>query len=200
VEFYAQRRAERAMRRADVTVLVLDTTVQVARLDRKIAAYALEHHHPVVIAANKWDLIPKEAKWKDFEEYLFEALPGLRWSPVVHISALEGTGVEKVLEVCWRLKDQAHTRVPTAKINKAVEEAYGLRAPRPRYGRRGTIYYGTQVDVAPPTFVLFVNDPELFESNYLRYLENQFRKLLPFPEVPLKFFLKKRPRSPAKGT
>jgi len=196
VEFYAQRRAERAIRRADVTVLVLDTTAEVARLDRKIAAYAIEHHQPVVVAANKWDLVPREDKLSHFKKHLRTALPPLRHAPVVATSATEGKGVEAVLAAAWRLQGQARTRVGTADVNKALEEAQALRAPKPYQGRRGHIYYGTQVDVAPPTFVLFVNDPELFESNYVRYLENRFRESLPFAEVPLRFFLKARPRAP----
>lgn len=194
VEFYAQRRAERAMRRADVTVLVLDATAEVSRLDRRIAAYALEHHQPVVVAANKWDLVPPEARLSELRKHLYTALPPLRRAPVVATSALEGRGVEAVLAAAWRLQAQSRTRVGTAAVNRALEEAEALRAPKPRQGRRGHVYYGTQVDVSPPAFVLFVNDPELFESSYVRYLENRLRDSLPFPEVPLKLLLKPRPR------
>ncbi len=199
VEFYAQRRAERAMRRADATVLVLDVNEEVARLDRRIAAYALEHYQPVVVAANKWDLIPPEARLADFREHLRATLPPLRHAPLVLTSALQGRGVEDVLRAAWRLREQANTRVSTADVNKVLETAQARRAPKPYKGKRGHILYGTQVEVAPPTFVLFVNDVELFESNYLRYLENRFRKDLPFPQVPLKFVLKARPRSPSKN-
>jgi len=199
VEFYAQRRAERAMRRADATVLVLDTAEDVARLDRRIAAYALEHHQPVVVAANKWDLIPSEAKLADYRKHLLSVLPPLRHAPVVRTSALEGRGVEDVLAAAWRLRDQANTRVSTADVNKALEAAQAKRAPKPFKGKRGRIYYGTQADVGPPTFVLFVNDVDLFESNYLRYLENRFREELPFKQVPLRFVLKPRPRSESKN-
>ena len=199
VEFYAQRRAERAMRRADATVLVLDTTAEVARLDRRIASYALEHHQPVVVAANKWDLISHEAKIGDFRKHLLTVLPPLRHSPVVLTSALHGRGVEDVLRAAWSLRDQANTRVSTADLNKALEAAQAKRAPKPFKGRRGNIFYGTQVEVSPPTFILFVNDVELFESNYLRYLENRLREELPFPQVPLRLVLKARPRSESKN-
>lgn len=195
VDFYAQRRAERAMRRADVTVLLLDVSVEVARLDRQIAAYALDHYHPVVVAASKWDLAPEGAGARDFRQYVYDVLPPLRFAPVVFTSALDGTGVPEVLDSAWLLCEQARTRVGTAGVNRAIENAQGLRAPKPRHGRRGQIYYGTQVEVSPPTFVLFVNDPELFESNYLRYLENQLRKELSFSQVPLKIILRRRPRS-----
>jgi len=199
VEFYAQRRAERAMRRAEVSALVIDSARDVSRIDRKIAAYALDHVHPVVVAANKWDLKPEGVTAKVFRAYLHKTLPGLRFSPVVFTSAVEGTGLGTLLEAVWRLHGQASTRVGTAALNRAVSEAEARRAPKPRYGRQGHVYYGTQVEVSPPTFMLFVNDPELFEQNYLRYLANRLRQDLPFDEIPLRLVLKPRPRSPSKN-
>jgi GTP-binding protein len=198
VEFYAQRRAERAMRRADVSALVLDVSAEVASLDRRIAAYALEHHHPVVVVANKWDLAPPGMTTRKFREYLHGSLPGLRFAPVVFTSAREGRNVRAVLEAAERLNEEAHTRVATAEVNRTLEAAYALRAPRPRQGRVGQVYYGTQVSVAPPTFVVFVNDPDLFDENWLRYLENRFREAA-FAHVPLRFLLRPRLRSPPKG-
>ncbi|MHC5009514.1 MAG: ribosome biogenesis GTPase Der [Planctomycetota bacterium] len=199
VDFYAQRRAERAMRRADVSVLVIDATVDIARLDRRIAAYALDHFHPVVVAANKWDLKPPGLTERTFRDYLHEHLPGLRFAPVVFTSAKEGTNLEAVLRAAWALQQQGATRVTTAELNRTLEEAQSLRGPKPRLGRRGQIYYGTQVQVSPPTFILFVNEPELFDNNYLRYLENRFRAALPFTNVPLRLRLRARPRSPSKN-
>ena len=199
VEFYAQRRAERAMRRADASVLVLDATADVARLDRRIAGYALDHYHPLVIAANKWDLKPPDVTAKAFRRYLTQILPGFRYSPVVFTSALESTGLAALLKTVWRLHEQASTRVSTAQVNKVLEEAQARRGPRPRHGKQGQIFYGTQVATNPPTFVFFCNDPELFDQSYLRYVENRFREHLPFAEVPLKFILKPRERSPSKN-
>ncbi len=200
VEFYAQRRAERAMRRADASILVLDATADIARLDKRIAGYALDHYHPLVIAANKWDLRPDDVTAKAFRRYLSKTLPGFKFSPVVFTSAVEGTGLENLLKTVWRLHEQASTRVSTAQVNKVLEEAQTRRGPRPRYGKQGQIFYGTQVATNPPTFVLFCNDPELFDQTYMRYLENRFREHLPFEEVPLKFILKPRERSASKNT
>ncbi len=104
-----------------------------------------------------------------------------------------------VLKTAWRLRDKAHTRVGTAALNKALAKAQEIRAPRVKQGRRGQIYFGTQVEVSPPTFLLFVNDPDLFESAYMRFLENRFREELPFTEIPIKLILKPRPRSPSKN-
>lgn len=199
VEFYAQRRAEKAMRRADVTVLMLDASVDVGRLDRRVAAYALEHYHPVVVVANKWDVCAERGLGtKAFVRYLEQVLPGLPFAPVVFTNALERRNVDKVIAVARRLHRQARTRVGTAEVNRVLERAYALRKPRPRQGRIGRIYYGSQVDVEPPTFALFVNEPGLFRPAYLRFLANRIREELPMEEVPVRIFLKRRERSPSK--
>ena len=200
VEFYAQRRAEKAMRRADVTILMLDSSAEVARLDRQIASYAAKQYHPIVVVANKWDLCEKEGVTVgEFSDYLEQVLRGIPYAPVVFTSALEGRNVEKVLEVARSLFEQASVRVSTAEINKLLERAYAMRKPRPKQARIGRIYYGSQVDVRPPTFALFVNETYLFAPNYIRFLENRFREALPMPEVPIRIFLKPRDRSPSKN-
>jgi GTP-binding protein len=199
VEFYAQRRAEKAMRRADVTVLMLDASVEVGRLDRQIARYAVEQFQPVVIVANKWDLCRAQGvKQRDVRHYLQETLPGLAFAPMLFTEAIRGHNVEKVLALARRLRDQARTRVGTAEVNRVLERAYAMRKPRPRHGRIGRIYYGSQVEVRPPTFTLFVNDPALFTADYLRFLGNRFREEVPMAQVPIRILLKARERSPSK--
>ena len=200
VEFYAQRRSEKAMRRADVTVLVLDATRDVARLDRQIAGYAVTGVHPVVVVVNKWDLRPEGLDPDVFTKYVDKTLSGLAYAPIVYASALTGHNVERILDVAWSLRDQAHTRIGTAEINEVLERAYAIRKPRPRYGKIGRLYYGSQVDVGPPTFVLFVNQPSLFDNSWIRFLENRMREWLPFSEIPLRIVLRKRDRSPSKNT
>jgi GTP-binding protein len=147
-----------------------------------------------MIVANKWDLRPPGLKTSAFVAYLRKTLGGFAYAPVAFTSAKTGKGVDAVLTVAWRLHEQAATRVSTAEVNRAVQEAQRARAPRAWRGKVGTIYYGTQVETRPPTFVLFVNDPAQFEQGYLRYLENRFREYLPFPEVPIRLRLKARAR------
>ena len=118
---------------------------------------------------------------------------------MVFTSAKTGQNVEAVIEVAASLHEQAGTRVPTAEVNRAIREAQRLKAPKPRQGRVGQIYYGTQAEVRPPTFVLFVNDATLFDGSYLRYLENRFRDWLPYAEVPLRLRLRGR-SAPGKRT
>jgi len=199
LEFYAQRRTERAMRRADVTVLVLDAVTDVARLDREVAGYAVAERHPLVIVANKWDLAPEGLQTVTFVDYINKTLKGVDYAPVLFVSALKRRNVAKVLEVARSLHRQTTTRVTTADVNKAVRAAYTLRRPRPVSGKVGKIFYGTQVDVSPPSFVLFVDDPAMFEDAYKRFLENRFREMLPFPDVPLKINFKARMRSESKN-
>ncbi len=198
VDFYAQRRAEKAMRRANVTALVLDATRDVGRLDRKIADYAVRFYQPVVIVANKWDLCDDMTP-KAFTAYLDKALPGNRYAPIVYASALTGWNVHRVMDVAWGLFQQATTRVGTSEVNSVLESAYALRKPRPKKGKIGRIYYGSQVEIEPPTFVVFVNETWLFPKNYIRYLENRIREAFPMDEVPVKIVLKARDRSPSKN-
>ncbi len=199
LEFYAKRRSERAMRRADVTALVIDATFDVSRIDRTIAGYAIAAHHPVVVVVNKWDLAPPGFDKATFVKYLAKTLNGMPFAPILFTSAIHGRNVSKIVDVAHRLHVQAQTRVSTADVNKAIERR--LRAARPRAyeGSVGKIYYGTQVEVSPPTFVLFVDDPARFEDAYTRYLENRFREMLPFPEVPCSINYKSRMRSPSKN-
>jgi GTP-binding protein len=199
LEFYAKRRSERAIRRADVVALVLDATSDVARLDREIAGECAKEHRPTILVVNKWDLVPGGIDTGRYVQYLAKTLDGLAFAPIVFVSAKERRNVWKIVEVARSLHRQTQTRVRTADLNKAVEAAYALRRPRPKSGKVGRIYYGTQVGVAPPTFVLFVDDPSLFNDAYRRFLENRFREMLPFPEVPLQIFFRARERSPSKA-
>ena len=200
LEFYAKRRSERAMRRADVTALILDATMDVSRIDRTIAGYATDAHHPVVVVVNKWDLAPPDFPKSEFVKYIVKTLDGLTYAPVVFTSALKGRNVTKIVQVAYGLHVQAQTRVTTGQVNKAIVAAYAKQRPRPMKGGIGKIFYGTQVDIAPPTFILFVDDPGRFDETYTRYLENRFREMLPFPQVPMRINYKSRMRSPSKNT
>jgi GTP-binding protein len=199
LEFYAQRRSERAMRRADVTALILDAVTDIARLDKEIAGEAVKERHPILLVVNKWDLAPAGFEAKDYVEYLRKILPALSYAPILFVSAHSGRNLGKIVETARSLHRQAMTRVSTADVNKAIRAAYALRRPRPRQARVGKIFYGTQVDIAPPTLVMFCDDPAQFDDAYRRYLENQFRESLPFPDVPLKVVFRMRERSPSKN-
>lgn len=199
LEFYAKRRSERALRRADVTALVIDATADLSRMDREIAGLAVAELRPLVLVVNKWDLAPEDLSTETYVKYLNKTMPGLDHVPVVFTSAKTGRNVWKVVEVARSLLRQSRTRVPTAKLNKVLETGYAMRKPKQRHGRVGKVYYGTQVDVSPPTVVVFVDDPALFDDAYRRYLVNRLRAGLPFPEVPLRIEFRARMRSPSKN-
>jgi len=192
VEFYAQRRAEQAIGRAEVCLLLLDCTDEISRGDRKIARLIEDAVKPVVIVANKWDLAKGRMEMADYADYLAKKLPGLHFAPLAFVSAKDGKNVAAALETAESLAKQASLRVGTPEINRAVERAMTKFRPPSRTPREPKIYYGTQTGVSPPTIMLFVNDPRLFGPAYRRFLENRFREELPFKEIPLRIVYKRR--------
>jgi GTP-binding protein len=191
IEFYSRVRAEAAIRRADATLLMIDALLPVSTVDKHLGRFLVEARKPVVLLVNKWDLAKGRATTGEFADYLTRQLPGLEYAPISFISALESRNVEQALDVARGLFKQAHTRVATAEINRAIEEA--VRKYKPPAGRGGKLvklYYGTQVAVDPPTLALFVNSPQNVSEDYARYLSNRFRGRLPFAEVPLRLLFR----------
>ena len=195
IEFYSMHRALRSVRRADVCLLVIDATVPVSGVDRQLVNEILTHHRPVVIVVNKWDLVEEQAEQAEYADYLDRELGALSFAPLVFISAKEGQGMRDVLAMALNLHDQASHRVQTSELNEAIETVMNERGPSAKGGRRAKIYYATQLDVSPPTIALFVNQPDLFDHNYQRFLVNRLRDLLPFSEVPIKLLIRARNRA-----
>ena len=195
IEFYSQHRALRSIRRADVVLLMLDATVPVGRVEKRLARYLGELFKPTVIAINKWDLAEGRANREDYGPYITQTLPELAYAPIVLTCATEGLGLPQAVRLAGELFAQARTRVGTGQLNAAVAEIVAHHSPRRgRTTRPGRIYFATQVAVAPPTVVLFVNDVSVFDAAYQRYLLNQLRDRLPFPEVPIRLLLRQRRR------
>jgi len=195
IEFYSQHRALRSIRRADVVLLMLDATVPVGRVEKRLARYLGELFKPTVIAINKWDLAEGRANREDYGPYITQTLPELAYAPIVLTCATEGLGLPEAVRLAGELFTQARTRVGTGQLNAAVAEIVAHHSPRRgRTTRPGRIYFATQIAVAPPTVVLFVNDVSVFDAAYQRYLLNQLRDRLPFPEVPIRLLLRQRRR------
>ncbi len=193
LEFFGHMRTERAIRRADAVILMLDATDEIGRVDKQIANFILTNFKPCVIVLNKWDLAMETnpAITVDaFSKYVNARLPGTHFCRLAAMSAKEGTNAWEVIESALELIAQGGEKVGTAALNAALVEAQKKRATRAKGGKLGKIYYGTQTGVNPPTFLLFVNNPSQFDDNYLRYLANQLRQALPYPELPLKIMLK----------
>ncbi|MCP3914943.1 MAG: ribosome biogenesis GTPase Der [bacterium] len=188
IEFFGEARSRKAIRRADVVVLLFDVTQRISAIEKSLARYAVDHHKPVVLAANKWDLVD-DLTPDDFRKYIEQELPGLVYAPISFLSAKEGSNVDETVALAEELFEQAHQRVSTGELNRVLENALESRSPGSS-GYRVRLRYATQAEVAPPTFVLFVNDKKLIGKDYLRYLNNRLREELPFKEVPLRIVLR----------
>ena len=188
IEFYTEARSRRTIRRADVIVLLFDVTQKVSSIEKALSRYVVDHHKPVVLAANKWDIIEGRDP-AEFQKYIEAELRGLGWAPLCFLSAKSGWNVDQLVRVARDLHDQAQVRVGTGELNRVLKRALEARSPSSRgYGVR--VRYATQADVSPPTFVLFVNDKRLIGKDYLRYLNNRLREELPFAEVPIRIVLR----------
>lgn len=192
IEFYSYARAQQTIRRADVVLLFIDSTARVSMVDKQLARYILDQHKPCVVVVNKWDLTQKRVFTENFGEYLDRVLVGMPFAPRAFITAKTGRNVRRLIDVCQGLFTQANTRVTTGELNRVINDALTRQPPPARENRRARIYFATQVDVAPPTIILFCNDPKLFGQSYQRYLLNFCRDALPFSEVPIKILLRRR--------
>ena len=193
VAFFSDARAHKAVRRADVVLLLFEAERPLSALEKRLARFVIDHHKPLVLGANKWDLVDAEVRPEDFRQYLDDELPGVRNAPVSFLSAKHGAGVWDTLELARELYRQGDTRVGTGELNRVLEEALKARVPSSK-GYRVKVYYATQVDVHPPTFVIFVNDKRLIGKEWLRYLENRFREAFAFDEIPIQLLVRNRER------
>ena len=188
IEFYGYVRAERSIRRADIVLFIIDATVPVSQVDKKLAKLIAEENKSCIIIVNKWDLAKDVAATEDYQEYLTKVLPGLKYAPIAFTTATEAKNIQSVLDLTTEIFKQTTTWVPTVKLNKAFEMIKQEKIGTSRGKKKGwpKIYYTTQIAVNPITILMFVNKPELFEENYLRYVVNRLRTLLLIEEVPIK--------------
>ncbi|MFT4537623.1 MAG: GTP-binding protein [Planctomycetota bacterium] len=188
IEFFSDARSKKTIRRADIVLLMFDVTERISAIEKTLARYVIDHHKPVILGANKWDLV-EDLTPDDFREYLERQLTGLTYAPISFLAAKNDWNVDATLGLARELHTQAQTRISTSELNKVLERALQARSPSAK-GHRVRIRYATQVDVAPPTFVLFVNDKRLIGKDYLRYLTNRLREEFEFKEVPLRIVLR----------
>ncbi|HRV80461.1 MAG: ribosome biogenesis GTPase Der [Planctomycetes bacterium] len=188
VEFFSEARSRKTVRRADVVILMFDVTEPISSIEKRLARYVVDHHKPVILAANKWDLV-KDLSPEDFRDYLDKELPGLFFAPILFLSAKNNERADQLLRLGKELVEQAAYRVPTGELNRVLEKALEARSPSSR-GYRVRMRYATQAESSPPTFILFVNDKNLISKDYIRYLQNRIREELPFAEVPVRIVLR----------
>jgi len=193
LEYYSVLRALRAINRCDVALLLIDATEGVTAQDAHVASYILEEEKSAVVVVNKWDAIEKDTytmHW--YTQHVREQLKFMDYVPVLFISALTGQRVHKVIPTAVQVAEERRVRIPTAELNRLIREATAKHAPPSKAGRRLRIYYATQADIDPPTFVFFVNDVRLVHFSYERFLENQIREHYGFLGTPLRFKFKNR--------
>ncbi|NMC45485.1 MAG: ribosome biogenesis GTPase Der [Chloroflexi bacterium] len=193
VEKYSVIRSMRAIERCDVALLLIDASDEISAQDTHIAGYILEKWKSTIVVVNKWDLIEKDSYTMDeYTKKIRAALNFVDYVPVIFISAFTGQRVNKVLPLALQVQEDRLAHVGTGSLNRILMKAQDQHSPTSKTGRILRIYYGTQVHTAPPTFMLYVNDPQLMHFTYLRFLENQLRMTFPYIGTPIRFVLKKR--------
>lgn len=187
-EFFGINRAFKAIRRADVVLLVIDALDGVTDQDQKLADRVSEEGRACIIVVNKWDAVEKDSHTiYEYETTVKSRLYFVDWAETIFVSALNGQRVEKIIDLVDTAAAEHKRRVTTSVINEVLEEAIRWHSPpTTRQGKQGKIYYGTQVSSEPPTIALFVNDPKRIHENYRRYIESQFRQQLGFKGTPIR--------------
>lgn len=193
VEKYSVLRAIKALRRADVALLLLDADEGITAQDTHIAGMMTEESAGIIVLVNKWDLVEKDSQTlNEFEEKIRNDLKFMPYVPIVFISAKTGQRVNKILELVTAVNEARYQRISTGPLNKLMRDATVQHPPPSKGGKRVKFFYATQASVAPPTFVFFVNKPEWVNFTYQRYLENRLREAYPFPGTPIRLIFRAR--------
>ena len=197
IEKYSALRSWSAIERADVCVIMIDAQDGVTEQDTKIAGYAHEQGKASIVVVNKWDLVEKETgTLEEYRKTVIEKLGFMQYAPVLFISVKTGQRVQKLLELVKFVNEQASLRISTGMLNDLLNEATAMVQPPSDKGKRLKLYYGTQSAVKPPTFIIFVNDMELFHYSYERYIENQLRRSYGFEGTPIRIVHRERGSEP----
>ena len=195
VEYYSVLRALKAIQRADIAMLVLDGTLQVTEQDQKLAGYVEEAGRGLILVVNKWDLVRKEGGGRErFLEDIDESLSFVPYAPAAFVSALTGWKVDTIFPLIKQAWEEQHKRISTALLNELLEDVLMVNPHPTVKGKEVKLFYVTQPEVKPPSFVFFVNEPQLIHFSYRRYLENRLREAFNFYGTPIRIKFKKRQR------
>ncbi len=193
IERYSVMRSLRAVDRSDVVLMVINADEGITEQDKKIAGYAHEAGKGIVIVVNKWDLVEKDDKTSlRFTEDLRDEIGFMQYAPVLYTSALTKQRVHRVTDLVKYVAEQQAMRIQTSVLNQVVTDATAINPPPSHKGKRLKIYFTTQADIKPPTFIFFVNEPEIMHFSYLRFLENKLRESFGFEGTPLKLIVRGR--------
>lgn len=193
-ERYALMRSMRAIDDSEVVLVVLNAEEGIRELDKHIAGYAHEAGRAVIIVVNKWDTIPDrdQRTMTDFTNLIRHEFQYLSYAPIVFVSAKTKQRLSRLPEMIEEAYDHQHRRIQSAVLNDVLMDALAANPTPSSNGRRLRVYYATQVAVAPPTFVIFVNDPDLMHFSYARYLENRIRAAFDFTGTPIRLIKRRR--------
>lgn len=187
IEFYTNLRAERAIEECHVAIVLVDAADGYTSQDQRILAQVLESRHAAVLAINKWDLIEKDTHTADkFSVAIKDSLAKFAFVPLIYLSALSGQRVAKALEMVKKVHAEHNKQISTSDLNELLQKAFGRRKPPAKQGKFIQVKYITQTEVAPPTFVIFCNHPQLMDKAYLSYLANQLRAEFGFEGSPIR--------------
>lgn len=191
IEKYSVMRSLRAVDRSDVVLMVFDAVEGVTEQDKRIVGYAHEAGKAVVLVVNKWDLYEKDnSSTLRYTETLRKELVFLQYAPVVFVSAVTKQRIHRLPEVISYVAEQNAMRISTSILNQVIEDAVAINPPPTEKGKRLKILYVTQVKIKPPTFVIFVNEPEIMHFSYQRYLENKLREAFGFEGTPIQMIIR----------
>jgi len=219
IEFFSVKRAEESIARSDIVILVLDAEAGITEQDKKVADKIVEERKACIVVVNKWDLMDQAVRKAreeeigrrerketqhghkvmstliEFGQWVQEHLFFLDYAPVIFTSAKSGFHLERLLEAVRYVAAQLQQKIPTAILNRALQDAIERRQPISSHGHRLKFFYATQVRQAPPTFLLFVNREDLFSPQYQKYLGDQLRQAFGYEGCPLILVPKTRPKS-----
>ena len=191
IEKYSVMRSLRAVDRSDVVLMVFDAVEGVTEQDKRIVGYAHEAGKAIILVVNKWDLYEKDnSSTLRYTETLRKELVFLQYAPVVFVSAVTKQRIHRLPEVIAYVAEQNAMRISTSILNQVIEDAVAINPPPTEKGKRLKILYVTQVKIKPPTFVIFVNEPEIMHFSYQRYLENKLRESFGFEGTPIQMIIR----------
>jgi GTP-binding protein len=192
IDFYGTHRAQRSIRRADVSLLFFDATERISKVDKQLCDYIAEQYKPCIFVVNKWDQLVNSMPTDKWVRYLHDSFPTMRYVPIAFITGQTGKNVKALLNHAQMLFKQSRNRATTGQLNRMLADALKRSPPPSNANRTPKIYYATQVGVQPPTIVLFCSAPSAISHTYQRYLLGKFRDELNFGEVPIKLYLRRR--------
>ena len=194
IEFYSTVRTDRSIKEADVVVLILDAMQGFDEQDKRILREAEKFNKGIIIALNKWDLVPDKTTnvLKEFEQYIYSRVQTLDYIPILSISALTGQRIEKILDVSQKVIEERKKKIPTPKLNDFIGKILKERALPVKRGQKLKIQYATQVKFNPPVFKFFMNNPQELPPNYRRFIENRLRDDYDFTGVPITMIFRQK--------